>query len=77
MLGGPTRTSHLAEVGAEGTTGQGDGMRHVRREPGQGNLAGWRMDLPSQRDQPSTAQDLQAIRHDQRHGGGGLLYPQT
>ena len=77
VLGGTARACHLVEVWTEGKAGQGAGVRHVRRELGQGDLAKRRMDIPSQWHQPLATQHLKAVQHVQRHGGGGLLSTKT
>ena len=73
MLGGTGRTTHLAKVLTEGEVESGDGMRRVRRELGQCDLAKRGVDIPPQWYKPPAAKNLLAVRHGQRHGGGGLL----
>ncbi len=73
LLGGTARATYLAEIWTEGEEEPGDGVRRVRRELGQGDLAMRRLDIPSQWYQPAVAQDFRAVGDVQRHGGGGLL----
>ncbi len=47
MLGGHGGPADFTEVGQEGTTTEGDEMRRVRGEFGQGDSAGRWLDLPS------------------------------
>ena len=49
VLGGTARAAYLAKVRKEGKAEPGDGVRRVREKPGQGELAGRRVDIPPQR----------------------------
>ncbi len=77
VLGRATGASHPAEIRQERETKPGDMMRRIWGEFGQGDLTGRRVDIPPQRHQPATTQDLQAVGHVHRYGGGELLHSKT
>ena len=46
MPGGTRRAADTAEIGEARQAGEADGVRPLRREPGQSHPAGRRMDVP-------------------------------
>ncbi len=66
MSGGHGGLADLTEIGQEGATTEGDNMRRVRREFGEGDSAGRWLDVPPRWHKPSTTLNLPAVRHDQR-----------
>ena len=77
MLGWSIGASHLTEIRQERETEQGDRMRRIWGEFGQGDRPGRKVDIPPHRHQPLDAQDLQAVGYVQRHGGGELLHSEA
>ncbi len=65
MPGGDGRTADTAEVGEEGKKSTTDAVRPLRREPGQSDAAGRRVDVPPQWRKPSTTPNFSPIRNDE------------